>query len=395
MGKKNTRQFMSNISDVTHDDKGTIVTKNAPGKIGTVWYKSAVWEEKCKLIFGRRYKDLNTILNVQANVDPIINTLSKLSSRKGGVFVFKNYDMLKHLVFLGYEENLLCQKFGLLPLNDTSTYLAYIEERKKIFVCHNIKASTNVNQHMMNVKISIAYFLTLFSKKIKSGVRIIGLLIQETESKRQPLQCKFCDLFSASHKVFESPTCFDNWWKPIETYNDWWDFSDHAERCNLFEDLAAPILGFLNPELVCDQTLDKRDTRLSTLSHRGPDSGYWSLGVDCGKDFESSNISGSSHSNHAFCESSSREKQRHPEFAGILSTQDKFFSRNTETSSFQQQQLNEKHKNNLRQRTVPNPGVHKSLETNNVYYPTSMADRLFLLLLMLSSLSLHICFVFH
>ena len=371
MGKKNTRQFMSNISDVTHDDKGTIVTKHAPGKIGTVWCKVAVWEEKCKLIFDRRYKDLNTILNVQANVDPIINTLSKLSSREGRVFVFKNYDMLKHLVFLGYEENLLCQKFGFLSLNDTSTYLAYIEERKKIFVCHNIKASTNVNQHMMNVKISIAYFLTLFSKKIKSGVRIIGLLIQETESKRQPLQCKFCDLFSASHKVFESPTCFDNWWKPIETYNDWWDFSDHAERCNLFEDLATPILGFLNPELVCDQTLDKRDTRLSTLSHRGLDSGYWNLGVDCGKDSESSNI------------------------AGILSTQDNFFSRNTKAYSFQQQQLNEKHKNNLRQRTVPNSGVHKSLETNNVYDPTSMADRLFLLLLMLSSLSLHICFVFY
>lgn len=37
---------MSNISDVTHDDKGTIVTKNAPGKIGTVWCKPAVWEKK-------------------------------------------------------------------------------------------------------------------------------------------------------------------------------------------------------------------------------------------------------------------------------------------------------------------------------------------------------------
>ena len=397
---------MTNISEITNHDKGTIVTKNVPGKVGTACIERAVWEENCKLIFDKRYKDLNTILNAQANVDPIIDTLSKLGSSRGRVFVFKNYDMLKHLVFLGYEKTLLCQKLGFLSLNDISTYLAYIEERKQIFVCHKIKTSTNVNQHMMNIKISIAYFLTLYSKKIKSEVRIIGLLIQETETKRQPLQCKFCDLFSASHKVFESPTSFDNWWKPIATYNDWWDFSNHAECGNLFEDLAAPILGFFNPELVCGQTLDKRDTRSSTLDHRITcgDSAYWSLGVDCGEDFKTSNISRSSHSNHACCESSFLEEQRSSEVVGILSTQDNFFSRNTETSSFKQQQLNEKHKSNLRQRTVPNFTAHKSLETNNISIilnvstnnnPVSRADRLFLLLLMLSSLSLHISCVFY
>ena len=285
MPNEDIMQFASNISDITSYDKSTIAIKNVPGMVGAVFYEREDWERKCKCFFDKAYKDLNAISNVQTNVDPVIDTLSKLSSRKCRVFVFKNYDMVKHLTCLEYKKALLHEKLGHVSLDDISTYLSYVEEMKTIFICHKVKADNNVDQHMRNVTTSMAYFLTLYNKKLKSThVRIIGLLIQETGTKRQRLQCKFCDLFSPSHKVFESPASFNSWWEPIETYNDWWDLPKPAECWNLFEDLAAPILGFFYPKLVCETTLDEKDIVPSRLDQRDLDSRYL-------KEFKASKVS--------------------------------------------------------------------------------------------------------
>ena len=265
-------QFRSSISDITSNDKSTLVIKNVPGKVGAELYERADWERKCNCLFDKSFKDLNAISNIQTNVDPIIDTLSKLSSSKYRVFVFKNYDMVKHLTCLGYDKALLHEKLGYVSLDDISTYLSYAEEKKTIFICHKVKADSNVDQHMRNVTTSIACFLTLYKKKIQlTHVRIIGLLIQETETKKQPLQCKFCDLFSPSYKVFESPTSFNNWLETIETYNNWWDLPKPADCWNLFEDLVAPILGFFHPKLVCQITLDEKDFVPTRLNKRDLD----------------------------------------------------------------------------------------------------------------------------
>ena len=246
MESKDTKQFMSNITDITRDEQNIIERKNVFGKIGTELYERADWESKCKRLFNKKFKALKIITNTP-DMDAIMKTLSKLSSENNGrVLVFKNYDMVNHLVFLGYRKALLDKKLGTMSTKkDVTTYFAYIEQINVIFICHKIKVDNNVDQHMKNVTTSIAYFLTLYNKKIKSSeVRILGLLIQETETEKKHLTCRFCDLFSPTDKVFESPKSFNKWWDPIETYNNWWDFSKTTKCCNLFDDLAAQILGF-------------------------------------------------------------------------------------------------------------------------------------------------------
>ena len=250
MENKDTKEFMSNITDITCDEQNTIERKNVFGKIGTELYERAEWESKCKRLFNKKYKALKIITSTP-DMDTIMKTLSKLSSENNGrVLVFRNYDMVNHLVFLGYKQVLLDKKLGTISTkNDVTTYFAYIEHINVIFICHKIKADSNVDQHMRNVTTSIAYFLTLYNKKIKSSeVRIIGLLIQETETEKKLLACRFCDLFSPTVKVFESPTSFDEWWDSVETYNNWWDFSKTIKCCNLFDDLAAQILGFIEAQ---------------------------------------------------------------------------------------------------------------------------------------------------
>ena len=387
MLNEDTMDFMSNISDIIRPVKNTVRIKNVFGKVGTEFYNPKDWEKRCKRLFDKECKDLKAISNIKNNVDPVIDTLSKLSSSKGRVFVFKNYDMVKHLKLLGYETTLLDKKLGSVPLNDISTYLAYVEEKRTVFICHKVDAGSNMVHHMKNVETYIAYFLTLHSKKIKStGVQIIGLLIQETETNRKPLQCKFCDLFSPSCKVFESPTSFNNWWNHIETYNNWWDFSKHTEssECsNLFEDLAASIFGFLNQGFVCETTLDNKDIVPSQLNQIDEDSGQL-------QEFEAQNISNFPHPDHPSSGYNSIEQKRRSEAAEIPKNKDNVFSRNTGTPSYQQQQRNEEHTDNLTRQTFLNAVVQKSLESNNDYHSVSMEDRLLLLLLLLSSLSLHV-----
>ena len=262
MGNNDTKQFISNIIDITRDEQNTIERKNVFGKIGTELYERTEWENKCKSSFNRKYKASKIVTN-PPDMDTIMKTLSKLSSENNGrVLVFRNYDMANHLVFLGYKKALLDKKLGTVSTkNDITTYLAYIEQKNIVFICHKIKADSNVDQHMKNVTTSIAYFLTLYSKKIKSSeVIIIGLLIQETEAEQKLLACKFCDLFSPTDKVFESPTSFSEWWDSVETYNNWWNFSKTGKFFNLFDDLAAQILGFIEaqksgPSAFADKTL--------------------------------------------------------------------------------------------------------------------------------------------
>ena len=52
-------------------------------------------------------------------------------------------------------------------------------------------------------------------------------------------------MLSPSYEDFESRTSFENWWDPVETYEDWLDFESHEIQSKLFDDLAAEMLCFM------------------------------------------------------------------------------------------------------------------------------------------------------
>ena len=73
----------------------------------------------------------------------------------------------------------------------------------------------------------------------------MGVLIRENEKQSELLQCNFCDLFSPSYEVFESPATFKHWLNCIENYGDWWDLENPIKGNKLFDSLAAEILCFM------------------------------------------------------------------------------------------------------------------------------------------------------
>ena len=259
MKSEDRRTLLTNISDMTRDEKKTLEINRGAGTIGKEYIKLAGWKDECTRYFASYYKSLD-IITVPSDRDTIMTTLYELCSRNAGRgFIFKNYDMINHLEFLGFDKNLLVKNLMTKLTTNFPTYLAYIERKKVILICGKTVNSNNPNQCVENIVTSIKCFLTLYGEIIQgNGITVIGILIKENEEEDKSIRCKFCELFSTSHKAFESTDNFLTWWKPIETFHNWWDL-DGSQRIGirtddrnetLFDILAAEILGFMAAAMI-------------------------------------------------------------------------------------------------------------------------------------------------
>ena len=276
MKSEDRRTLLTNISDMTRDEKKTLEINRGAGT--KEYIKLAGWKDECTRYFASYYKSLD-IITVPSDRDTIMTTLYELCSRNAGRgFIFKNYDMINHLEFLGFDKNLLVKNLMTKLTTNFPTYLAYIERKKVILICGKTVNSNNPNQCVENIVTSIKCFLTLYGEIIQgNGITVIGILIKENEEEDKSIRCKFCELFSTSHIAFESTDNFLTWWKPIETFHNWWDL-DVSQRIGirtddrnetLFDILAAEILGFMAaamiptiPSLTKDVTQQLRQTYL-------------------------------------------------------------------------------------------------------------------------------------
>ena len=243
MGNEDRKALKQNVASIHCDNEKEIEIHVGAGDIGIKVFKVAFWKIKCKNYFNRYYKTSNIIM-VPSDGDIIMNTFSFLCSEsKGRGFVFKNYDIVKHLGLLGYSKVSL---LGATPTNKNISYIAYIEQKNAIFVCEKVSNGSSMHQCLKNITTMVKYVLTLFHKEIQaSRVTVIGLLIRENGKQKKLGKCNFCRLFSLSYKDFESPAALKDWWKSIESYEGWWNLANHKKQNKLFGNLAAEILCFM------------------------------------------------------------------------------------------------------------------------------------------------------
>ena len=261
--------LMDNVASPSRDNEKKIAIQDkGAGNLGTNIFKVGKWKTKCQTYFNRYYK-ISNIIMVPADGDRIMNTLVSICSESNGRgFVFKNYDIVKHLEFLGCSKRTLKERFGAVLTNKSIAYIAYIEQKNMIFICEKVFNGYNMHQCLKNIAIMVKFCLFLYCTEIKSsGVKIVGILIRGKE-KQDLVECKFCHLFSPSWKDFESRTSFENWWIPIETYEGWWDLANSDIESKLFGELAAEIICFMAlqekgiPKLTEDKSLQFKQTYL-------------------------------------------------------------------------------------------------------------------------------------
>ena len=251
MGNEDRKVLKKNVTSMHHDKEKEIEINGGAGEIGIKIFKASKWKEKCEKYFNRYYKAAR-IIAVPSDRGRIINAFSFLcSENQGRGFVFKNYDIVKHLEFLGYDKATLKAKLGQTQTGKCISYVAYVEQKNVIYICEKVLNGSHMSQCLNNISVIIKYFLTLYNRELqKSKVNVIGLLIRENE-KQELVECRFCGLFSPSYKHFESPASFKNWLKLTETYERRWDVPNAKEKNKLFNDLAAEILCFMALQEKC------------------------------------------------------------------------------------------------------------------------------------------------
>ena len=234
------------IASMPHDNENEIEIHGGAGELGIKVFKGEQWKTKCKSYFNRYFKT-SSIIMVPSDGDMIMNTLSSVcSDSEGRGFVFKDYDIAKHLEFLGYDKVALKEKLGMAPTSKSISYIAYIEQKNAVLICEELSNGSNIHQCLKDIALKVKCFLTLYDRDIyASGVTVTRILIRGKEIAEDLVECKFCYLLSPSYENFESRTSFEHWWDPVETYEDWWDFESHKIQSKLFDDLAAEMLCFM------------------------------------------------------------------------------------------------------------------------------------------------------
>ena len=254
MGNEDVKSLKQNVASIPRDNDKEIEIHGGAGEKGKEVFKVSHWKTKCRNYFNRYFKTLPVIVGPSDN-DIIMKTLCFVcSGSKSRGFVFKNYNITRHMEFLGYDKGLLVANLGAAPTSQSISYIAYIEQKNVIFICEEVSNGANICQSSKNIAVMVKRFLTLYNMEIQaSGVKVIGLLIRGEEKQEELVECSFCQLFSLSYEDFESATAFNARWNVIEVYEDWWnladtglsDFVNPEKQHQLFEEMAAEILCFM------------------------------------------------------------------------------------------------------------------------------------------------------
>ena len=240
MGNEDRKALKENVASVVCDNEKEIEVHDGASEIRIKVFKVAQWKSKCKSYFNRYYKTSSSIV-VPSDKDIVMGRLNFLCSEsKGRWFVFKNYDIVKYLEFLGYTKMPLLET---IPASKNISYIAYIEQTNVLLICEKVSKVSSMYQCSKNIATMIKYLLILYDREIQaSGVTVIGLLITENEKQEEIVKCRFCQLFCLSCKGFEF---VNDWWSSIATYEGWWNLENPKKQNKLFKDLAAEILCFM------------------------------------------------------------------------------------------------------------------------------------------------------
>ena len=222
------KSLKQNVASISCNNDKEIEIYGGAGEMGKNIFKVFHWKTQCRNYFNRYFKTSPVIVG-PSDRDKIMNTLcSVCAGSESRGFVFKNYDITKHMEFLGYNKGLLVANLGVATTSKSICYIAYIEEKKLIFISEKVSDSANIYQSSKNVSVMVKHFLTLYNMEIKeSGVTVIGLLIRgEEKNQAELVDCSFCQRFSRSYKNLRSATAFNKRWNFIEVYEDWWNLAN-------------------------------------------------------------------------------------------------------------------------------------------------------------------------
>ena len=175
--------------------------------------------------------------------------------------IIRNYDLKNHLNFCGITDDEIKALLTFKSFEKKFKILENIEKilvfnpSEKIIITIRIAGSENYDQlkgevyHSIDDVILLSFLLKDELKN--SGVIVTGLVAYLGENTHRQTDCKDCDNFIVSGKIFNSVPDFDNFWKSFVNQNTIKMFTSRLQareksgKTIVFESVASKIVGYL------------------------------------------------------------------------------------------------------------------------------------------------------
>ena len=106
------KSLKQNVVSIPRDNDKEIEIHGGAGEKGKNIFRVSHWKTQCINYFNRYFKT-SPVIAGPSDKDIIMKTLcSVCSDSKSRGFVFKNYNITKHMEFLGYNKGLLVANLG-------------------------------------------------------------------------------------------------------------------------------------------------------------------------------------------------------------------------------------------------------------------------------------------
>ena len=164
--------------------------------------------------FAKRLKDNDIICIPQHGPfkDVVMRILKEwcLMGNTQGALIVQNFDLSKHLEFLR-DVRFDSMNFK-NEINQSSCYLAYNFNQNVILYLRGGKGNNsneNIEEQMGHCISDLLLLLNLYQDELKfKSVRIIGLVISNSETRNFQLKCELCKIFVISVRSFENSSAF-------------------------------------------------------------------------------------------------------------------------------------------------------------------------------------------
>ena len=231
--KDDQDELIDQLANSSKNDKGILKLYRGGGEIDKVklsdWTKES--ESYFTRFFAKRLSDSGIICVPQhaPHKDVVMRTLKEwcLMGNRQQALVVQHFDLSKHLKLIKDRKyNFMKYKNAINPF---SCYLVYnLSENIILYLCRDKgdNANINIEQQMNCCRSDLFLFVNVYQDELKlSGVKIVGLVISNSETQYFQLKCELCKVFVISFKLFESTSTFVFW---LETFRRWFGISESA-----------------------------------------------------------------------------------------------------------------------------------------------------------------------
>ena len=175
--------------------------------------------------------------------------------------IIRNYDLINHLNFCGVtnDEIEATSIFKTLEkkckgLKNRDRFLVFNPTKKIILIIQMSRSKDHkqLKDEVYHCIDEVTLLSFLLKDELKdSGVIVTGLVVYSGDNVHIHRECRDCDNFIVSDKIFESRRNFDNFWENFASQNIFKMLASRLEakeernKASLFQAVASKLVGYL------------------------------------------------------------------------------------------------------------------------------------------------------